>query len=149
MELRGLWWTSVLSLAVPLTLRPYTQLEHQDPVSHTAQVYSCSQSPPPQFWDYSLSIQVFHRYGVHQFDCGDLICCSRDCWEKFPFVFSHSPWGSALDLVPPLLVGHLRVSVPHPDRMGLKEKLIRRLWLTQTRGRVGYRMWEEPLVAEV
>ena len=54
-----------------------------------------------------------------------------------------------MDLVPPLLVGHLRVSVPHPDRMGLKEKLIRRLWLTQTRGRVGYRMWEEPLVAEV
>ena len=25
------------------------------------QVYISSQSPPPQFWDDSLSIQVFHR----------------------------------------------------------------------------------------
>ena len=34
-------------------------------------------------WDYSLSIQVFHRCSVHPVDCGDLICC----WEKFPFLF--------------------------------------------------------------
>ena len=40
------------------------------------QVYSCSQSPPLQFWDDSLSIQVFQRYRVHQLDCGDLIRCS-------------------------------------------------------------------------
>ena len=39
-------------------------------------IYHCSQSPPPQFWDDSLSIQVFHRCRVHQVDCGDLICCS-------------------------------------------------------------------------
>ena len=40
------------------------------------QVYSCSQSPPPQFWDDSLSAQVFHRCRVHQVDCRDLIPCS-------------------------------------------------------------------------
>ena len=51
---------------------------------------------------------------------------------------SHSSWGSALDLDPPLHVGHLRASVPHPDRTGLKERLIRGLWLTQAGGREGY-----------
>ena len=61
---------------------------------------------------------------------------------------SHSSWGSALDLDPPLHVGHLRASVLHPDRRGLKERLIRGLWFTQARGREGYRMWGEPPVAE-
>ena len=51
------------------------------------QVYSCSRTPPPQFGDDSLSIQVFHRCRVHQVDCGDLIRCSWGCWEKFPFLF--------------------------------------------------------------
>ena len=38
MELGGLWWTNVLNLALPpQSLRPDTRLEHQDPVSHTAQ----------------------------------------------------------------------------------------------------------------
>ena len=37
-ELGGLWWANVLNLALPpQRLRPDTQLEHQDPVSHTAQ----------------------------------------------------------------------------------------------------------------
>ena len=36
----------------------------------------CSQSPPPQFWDDSLSIQVVHRCRVHQVVCGALIRCS-------------------------------------------------------------------------
>ena len=30
-----------------------------------------TQCPPPQFWDDSLSIQVFQRCRVHQVDCGD------------------------------------------------------------------------------
>ena len=51
---------------------------------------------------------------------------------------SHSSQGSALDLDPPLLVGRLRVSVPCPDRMGLKEQLLQGLWLTQDGGREGY-----------
>ena len=46
----------------------------------------------------------------------------------------HSSWGSAFDLAPPLHVGRLRASVPHPDMMGLKEQLIRGLWLTQAGG---------------
>ena len=51
---------------------------------------------------------------------------------------SHSSWGSALDLDPPLSVGHLRASVLCPDRMGLKEQLIRGLWLIRAGGREGY-----------
>ena len=41
------------------------------------------------------------------------------------FLCSHSSWGSALDLAPPLRVGRLRASVLCSDRMGLKEQLIR------------------------
>ena len=47
---------------------------------------------------------------------------------------SYSSWGSALDLDPPLRVGRLRASVLRSDRMGLKEQLIRGLWVTQARG---------------
>ena len=61
---------------------------------------------------------------------------------------SHSPWGSALVLAPSLCVGLLRASVTCLDRMGLKKRLIRALWLTQARGREGYRMWGEPVAAE-
>ena len=61
---------------------------------------------------------------------------------------SHSSWSSALDLSPPLRVGRLRASVIHSDRTGLKEQLIRGLWLTQAGGREGYRMWGEPAAAE-
>ena len=51
---------------------------------------------------------------------------------------SHSSWGSALDLAPPLRVGHLRASVLRSDRTGLKEQRIGGLWLTQASGREGY-----------
>ena len=61
---------------------------------------------------------------------------------------SHSSRGSALFLTPPLHVDHLRASVPHPDRMGLKWELIRGLWLTHAGGREGYRVQGEPVVAE-
>ena len=50
---------------------------------------------------------------------------------------SHSSRGSALDLAPPLRVGRLRAFVLHSDRTGLKEQLIRELWLTQAGGREG------------
>ena len=61
---------------------------------------------------------------------------------------SHSSWGSALDLDPPLNVGHPLASVLHLDRRGLKERLMRGLWLTQAGGREGYRMRGEPAMAE-
>ena len=41
-------------------------------------------------------------------------------------------------LDPPLHVGRLRASVPRPDRTGLKEQLLPRLWLTQAGGRERY-----------
>ena len=53
-----------------------------------------------------------------------------------------------MDLAPPLCVGRLRVSVLHPDRTGLKEWLIRGLWLTQAGGMEGYGMRGEPAAAE-
>ena len=36
-----------------------------------------------------------------------------------------------MDLAPPLHVGHLQASVPHLDRRGLKQRLIRELSLIQ------------------
>ena len=60
----------------------------------------------------------------------------------------HSCQGSALDLAPPLCVGRPLASVLHPDRRGLKEQLIRGLWLTQAGAREGYRMRGEPAAAE-
>ena len=61
---------------------------------------------------------------------------------------SKSSWDSALDLDTPLSVGRLRASVPHPDRQGLKEWLIRVILLTKAGGREGYRMQGEPAAAE-
>ena len=50
---------------------------------------------------------------------------------------SHSSWGSALVLALPLNVGRPQAR-PRPDRKGLKQWLIKGLWLTQAGGRVGY-----------
>ena len=47
---------------------------------------------------------------------------------------SHSSRGSALNLAPPLHVDCLRASILCPERTGLKELLIRGLWLTQAMG---------------
>ena len=60
---------------------------------------------------------------------------------------SHISWGSALDLAPPLHVGCLRASVLGSGRTGLKEQLIRGLWLTQAGGRRGTEC-SEPVAAE-
>ena len=61
---------------------------------------------------------------------------------------SHSSCDSALDLPPPLHVGHPLVSLLCPDRRGFKEQLIRGLLLTQARGREGCGMWGEPAAPE-
>ena len=61
---------------------------------------------------------------------------------------SHSSWGSALDLAPPLFLGRLSVSVLCSDRTGLNEQLIRGLWLPQAAGREGYGLWGKPAVTE-
>ena len=51
---------------------------------------------------------------------------------------SHSSWGSALVLAPPLHVSHPQASVPCPDRRGLKQQLIRTLLVSQAGEREGY-----------
>ena len=51
---------------------------------------------------------------------------------------SHSSWSSAMDLDPPLRVGHLRASVLRSHRTGLKEQLPWWLWLTQAEEEGGY-----------
>ena len=69
--------------------------------------------------------------------------------ETSPFLLClHSLWGSALDLAPPLHVVCLKASVLRSDRTGLKEQLIRGLWLTQAGGREGYGVQDEPVAAE-
>ena len=64
----------------------------------------------------------------------------------------HSSWGSALDLAPPLHVGHHQASVPHPERRGLKQRLTRGLLLIQAGAGKGMvviiGMRGEPVVAE-
>ena len=60
----------------------------------------------------------------------------------------HSSQGSALNLAPPLRVGCLRSSVLRSDRTGLKEQLIRGLWLTQAWGREEYCVRGGPAAAE-
>ena len=50
----------------------------------------------------------------------------------------HGSLGSGFDLDPPLHISHLKASVLRSDKMGLKEQLIRVLWLTQAGRREGY-----------
>ena len=57
---------------------------------------------------------------------------------SFSLLCSHSSWGSALVLAPPLRVGHSQASVPRPDRRGLKQRLIKALLLSQAGEREGY-----------
>ena len=47
-----------------------------------------------------------------------------------------------------LHVGRLRASVLRSDRTGVKEQLIRELWLTQAGGREEYGVRGEPAAAE-
>ena len=88
-------------------------------------------------------IRCLFRYST---DAGTTSClwnfnplCLRLLGEiSLSLLCSHSSPGSALDLDTPLRVGHLRASVPCPDRTGLKFQLLRGLWLTQAGGREGY-----------
>ena len=60
----------------------------------------------------------------------------------------YSSWDSGLGLAPPLPAGHWKASVLCSDRTGLKQWLIRGLWLTEAWGREEYRMWDDPVAAE-
>ena len=50
-------------------------------------------------------------------------------------------------LAPPLHVG-CPLSLVFPDRRGLKEQVIRALWLTQAGEREGYRMGGKPVASK-
>ena len=93
---------------------------------------SCSQTPPPQFG----MILCLFRYST---DAGTSSCL----WSfnqlllrlmgeiSLSLLCSYSSQGSALDLDPPLCVGHPRASVLCSHWTGLKKQLLRGLWLTQ------------------
>ena len=110
---------------------------------------SCSQSPPLEFG----MIRCLFKYSA---DAGTSGCL----WSFNPLLLrllgkislsllcSYSSRGSALDLDSPLRVGRLRASVPHPDRTGLKEQLLRGLWLTQAGGERGACMQGKLATAE-
>ena len=88
-------------------------------------IYCCSRSPPPEF----AMIRCLFRYST---DAGTSSCL----WSFNPLLLrllgeislsllcSHSSRGSALDLDPLLLVGHLRAFVLRSHRTGLKEQLL-------------------------
>ena len=126
------------------------KIRNKSVADNNPQVYSCSQSPPPQFWDDSLSIQLFHRCRVPHVDFGAFnpLLLRLHGEISLSLLCSHSSRGSALDLDPPLQVGRLRASLLRSDRTGLKEELIRGLWLPQAGGEGGVQMQGEPEAAE-
>ena len=77
---------------------------------------------------------------VHQVFCGALIRCFWGLlvYISLSLLCSYRSRASALDLDPPLRVGHLRASVLRSHRTGLKEQLLQGLWLRQAGGREGY-----------
>ena len=103
------------------------------------QVYGCSQRPLSQFWDDSLSAKVFHRFSVHQVDCVDLICAPEAAQRDSPFspLFAQL-LGFSFGFGPTSACKSPEGICSHPDRMGLKQWLIKGLWLTQSWGREGY-----------
>ena len=101
-------------------------------------IYRCSQSPPPQFWDDSLLFRYSRDAGTSGWWRFNLLPLRLLGDISLSLLCSHSSRGSALDLAPPLCVGHLRASVLCSHRTGLKEQLLRGLWLTQARGREWY-----------
>ena len=108
---------------------------HSQKENKGKKIFRCSQSPPPHFG----MICCLFRYST---DAGT----ASWLWSFNPLLLrllgeislsllcSHSSRGSALDLAPPLHVGCLRASVLRSHRTGLKEQLLRGLWLTQARG---------------
>ena len=117
----------------------HTHTHSQKEKKEKIYIYLCSRSPPPEFG----MIRCLFRYST---DVGTSSCL----WSFNPLLLrllgeislsllcSHSSQGSALDLAPPLHVGWLRASVLRSHRTGLKEQLLRGLWLTQVGGQEGY-----------
>ena len=75
---------------------------------------------------------------VHQVVCGDSICCTCSYMEKFPFLFFAQLPGLSFGFGPAYACRSPEGVCSRPDRRGLKEQLIRGLWLTQSGVREGY-----------
>ena len=91
-------------------------------------------------WDDSLSIQVFHRCRYMKLIVEIKSAAPEAAGRNFPFssLFTQFP-GFSFGFGPISACRSRRASVLHSDRTGLKEQLIRGLWLTQAGGREGYR----------
>ena len=111
-------------------------------------VYCCSQSTPARFWDYTLSIQVFPRFRVHQVDCGDLFAAPEAAGRDFPFSSLFAQLLGFSFGFGPASACRLPESICSSLRTGLKEQLITGLWLTWVEGREGYGMRGKPVAAE-
>ena len=113
----------------------YTKIhKNQKLVSHIQQTPSLQLLPKV----YHLNFGMIHCSGIPQMQgtsswlwVFNLLLCRLHREISLSIVCSRSSWGSALDLALPLCVSHPLASVLRPDRMWLKERLIRGLWLTQ------------------
>ena len=111
-------------------------------------IYRCSQRPPPQFG----MIRCLFRYST---DAGTSSCLWRYNLLllrllgeiSLSLLFSHSSWGSALDLDPPLCVVSLRASALHRQD-GVKEAADSGALAHLGQGEGGVRMRGEPAAAE-
>ena len=103
------------------------------------QIYSCSQSPPPQFWGWFFVYSgIPHMQGTSSWLWGfNLLLLRLHGDISLSLLCSHNSWGSAFVLVPPLCVGHPQAFILHPDSRSLKQRLIMALLLTQARAREG------------
>ena len=111
-------------------------------------IYCFSQSPPPQLGLIRCLFRYFTDAGTSSWLWRFNLLLLRLLREiSLSLLCSRSSWGSALDLASPLGLGRLRVCVLCSDRTGLKEQLIRWLWLTQAGGREGFGVLGEPAVA--
>ena len=112
-------------------------------------IYHCSRSPPPQFGMirclFTYSTDAEHIKLTVEIQSTPCEAAGRN----FPFSSLFAQLlGFSFGFGPPLHLGRPRASVLHSDRTGLKEQLIRGLWLTQARGREGYQVRGEPAAAE-
>ena len=103
------------------------------------QVYSCSQSPPPN----SGLIHCLFRYstdaGYIKLIVGILSAASEVAWRNFPFSCLFAQLlGFSFGFGPASARSLPSGFCSRPDRRGLKQWPIRGLWLTHARGREGY-----------
>ena len=100
-------------------------------------------------WDDSLSIQVFHRCRYIKLIVEIQSAAPEDAGRNFPFSSLFTQLlGFSFGFGPASACRSPEGVCSRSDRTGLKEQLIRGLWLTQAREMEGYGVWGEPAAAE-